>query len=500
MADIKKKTLYTAYSRTLSTIIGFLSQFILTPIILGCLGKTLYGIYAIVNKANNFLSLVDLRPTAVLRLQLAHDQLSENKQRKRQFIGASYIVSLFFTPVFVIGGFILAYFFPEWFHIESEFVRDSRLAIICLSAFLAINGFWAVPEAVLRGNNLEYKGFFVEPIRQLLVAGLTIYFLLIGWGLLAVIAAMFIGALFAYVSRWLLRKKYLPIYTAQRPSRYHIKYFFKKGGWYLISSFLMQIINNFDVLLIGILMTPEAVAIFAVTKSLIFRIVEAVENLVTSSTSSIGEIVGSADNESITHARSKLMRIVWPLSLALTSYFFIFNGSFIHFWTGSSVYAGDAVNTLICISAIFLMMTSTEEIFIQSSLDFKRKSLMQLISAIVAIVVSIMLSRQLGLVGNAIGILSGRGLLYLLYYELNNRTFNCRIMVNPALILKSISFLLLIIVLKFLSSEFASSTLTHFIISSALFLLFIGIYGIYVFLGPEDRIRIFDAVQKKSSR
>ena len=126
MSDFKKKTLLTAYSRILTIVVSIASQLVLTPIILGFLGTTLYGIYVIVNKTNNFLSIVDFRPTAILRFKLAHDQLSDNIQEKRKYVGASYVISLLFMPVFVIGGLIIAYFSPTLFHINNSYIADSR--------------------------------------------------------------------------------------------------------------------------------------------------------------------------------------------------------------------------------------------------------------------------------------------------------------------------------------------------------------------------------------
>lgn len=498
MSDIRKKTLYTAYSRTLAMVINVASQFVLTPIILGFLGTTLYGIYTIVNKANNFLSIVDIRPTAILRLKLAHDQLSDNISEKRKFIGASYVISVLFTPVFVIGGLVLAYFFPNLFHIEKEFIVETRSAIILLSIFLAVNGFWGIPEAILRGNNLEYKGFFIEPIRLLLVAGFTILFLYLGWGILSVIYAMFLGALFAYLSRCILRRIFLGEYTVCKPTFIHVKYFFNKGGWYLMSSFLMQIINNFDVILIGILMTPEAVTLFAITKAIVFRIVESVETLITSTTSSVGEIVGSGNKDRMNVARANIFSLVIPLALFVTSYFYLFNEAFISFWTGSSVYAGNVVNILICLSAIFLMLTCTEEIFVLSSLNFKKKSLCLFFSAIVAILTSVILNKPLGLAGNAIGILSGRIALFFLFNGYNNRLIGKRITFGIGMFSKIICLIILVGISKACFNEFVTSTLLNFVCSSIVFVVIVGSYTYFVLLNESVRKQVVRLILRKS--
>lgn len=497
MVDIKKKTLYTAYSRGLSMVIGIVSQLVLTPIILSYLGNTLYGIYTIVNKANNFLSIVDIRPTAILRLKLAHDQTSNDIEEKRRYIGASYVISILFVPAFIGGGCVLAFFFPEWFHIDSHYIPEVRSAIILLAVFLAANGFLGIPESILRGNNLEYRGYFVEPIRLLLVAGFTVLFLYWGWGILSAVYAMFIGAFFAYISRWVLCRCFLREFTAKKPLHKHVSYFFNKGGWYLSSSFLMQIINNFDVILIGTLMNPEAVTLFAITKSIIFRVVEAVENLVTSATSSIGEIVGSNETERIYSARINIFRMVLPLSLFFSSYFYIFNGALISFWTGSSVYAGNNVNLIICISAIFLMLTCTEEIFILSSLNFKKKSLYLFISAVTAIIVSIVLNKPFGLVGNALGILSGRCILFYLYNRYNNKWIGKKLSLNTFFVCKCIGLIILVIVFNYCVKNIISQSFLYFMLSTILFFGIFGLYSYISLISAREKQFILNQIFKK---
>lgn len=496
MADIKKKTLLTAYSRMLAIVMSIVYQLVLTPIILSFWGTTLYGIYVIINKTNNFLSIVDVRPTAILRLKLAHDQLSEDIQDKRKYIGASYVISLLFLPIFVIGGLIIAYFSPDIFHIDNIYVDESRYAIILLSILLSFNGFWGVPEAILRGNNLEYKSFFVEPIRLLLVACFTILFLCNGWGILSVVFAMFMGSLFSYVSRLILRRLILKDYSASRPSAVHIKYFFNKGGWYMISSFLMQLINNFDVILIGILMSPEAVTLFAITKAIVFRLVESLEVLVTSATTGVGEIIGSMDKGRMSMARMNIIDLVLPLSLFVASYFFLFNEPLISYWTNSSVYAGNTVNILICFSAIFLMLTCVEEIFVISSLNFKEKSLCLLSSALIAIVSSVVFNQPFGLAGNAMGILLGRITLFFLYNNINNKLIGKRIVIGLDFSVKLLIYVVIIGFIKVYFIDYFTTNVIHFIIGSGLFMVLAGCYTYYLLLKDSTRKQLLGLVIK----
>ena len=72
--SLQKKSLYTGLTKILGIGLSFIVQFVITPFILGSLGKELFGVYTIINKMQGYVSVVDLRPTAILRFKLAATQ------------------------------------------------------------------------------------------------------------------------------------------------------------------------------------------------------------------------------------------------------------------------------------------------------------------------------------------------------------------------------------------------------------------------------------------
>ena len=333
-----------------------------------------------------------------------------------------------------------------------------------------------------------------------MIAGLTLLFLWFGWGLLGVIFSMFIASAISYILRKKLQKKYLPEYSSRKPTVTHIRLFFHKGSWYLLSSFLTQLISNFDVLIIGFMLGPKYVTLFAITKAIIFRLAEAATTLVTSASSGIGEIVGSKDMLKLAYIRKELLLVVLPASLFIAAYFIIFNGYFIALWTGPEVYAGFYTNLIICISAIFLMLTSTEEIFILSFLDFKRKTIYLGLSALSAISVSVIMGHLWGVAGNASGILTGRILLYFLYRFENNRKIGIKFRLPLNMAIGNIFFIMTIGFLFIIIKHYYQHSILTFIVYSIAYLLLSTSIGYFLLLPRKYKVKAKTAINKITNK
>src|SRR5690606_15771007 len=100
---------------------------------------------------------VDLRPSAILRYKLAVMTSDAPLEDKRRLVGSSFYISAITLPIFIIIGLLLSYIFPILFNISEEYVGLSRLSVLIVALFLGLKSFLGVPDAVMRGLNLEFK-------------------------------------------------------------------------------------------------------------------------------------------------------------------------------------------------------------------------------------------------------------------------------------------------------------------------------------------------------
>lgn len=393
--SLKSKAIYTALYKVLNLLAGFVTQFILTPIILNGLGRQLYGVYTIISKTEGYLSFIDLRPSAILRYKLAVLQGKQDQKEKKQYVGASLSLSLFTLPIILIAGLVLAHFFPLIFNIEEQYIKISQISVVIISAFLAVKSFLGIPEAILRGNNLEYKGFYIEPLRYLIYGILVVIFLSWNLSLIGIIVAIVLSFIFGFFLRVILQNKYCPGFSPIKPERGHIKEFLSNGTWYLASSVGTQALNSFDIILIGILGSPEKVTSYALTKAILFRIGEATVTVIGSITAGVGDLISRNDVHKIMTLRKLVIRFSLITGLSLAAYFASFNESFVTLWVDSTNYAGNDLTIVLCIALVFLVLAMAEEIFINAMLLFKSKSNLVLQSALIALVISVVFYSRL---------------------------------------------------------------------------------------------------------
>src|SRR5207248_5742163 len=87
-------------------------NFIVIPILVAGLGRSLYGVWEMLGRLVGYMSAGDGRPTQALRLVVANLQASPDDRAKRRYVGASLVVWLLFLPLTVLLGGALIWFAP----------------------------------------------------------------------------------------------------------------------------------------------------------------------------------------------------------------------------------------------------------------------------------------------------------------------------------------------------------------------------------------------------
>lgn len=447
--SLKRKSFYTSITKVLNIVLNFILQLVLTPLILTGLGSQQFGIYTLINKMQGYLAVADLRPSAILRFKLAILQKSNNTKSKREYVGTSILLSLFTLPIIILLGWFLSLWFQSFFNISNEDANIASSAIIVISVFMGIKSFLGIPDAIIRGNNIEYKAFFIDPIRMLSY-GLLVYFLLdYGFGLMGVIAAIIIAATIDFILRLILQIYYLPGYAPIPPKKTKVKEFFGSGSWYMGSSFSSQVLNSFDVVMIGAMYGMEMVTVYALSKAILFRIFESVSAISGGITSSIGELIGTNRVDELVDIRKILFRVNLIVGFMIMAYFIIFNSSFISLWVGKENFIGEEINFIFCLSAFLVLVSLSDEIFINSLQIFKEKTKIMTITVTIALVSSYTLSFFIGLTAIPLGLLIAKIYQWISYQKILNLRYSLNFISEIIRNIKVFSLILIAFIIKY---------------------------------------------------
>lgn len=476
---------------------SFLVQFFITPFILGVLGKELFGVYTLINKVQGYMSLVDLRPTAILRFKLASIQTKNNIDLSRKYIGASYVVSLLLFPFFILLGYVLSIGFESYFKVSQEHILVSKIAIISLSVFIGLKSFYGVPEAIIRGYNSEFKMFYTEPIRVLVYSALVYVLLNNGFGILGIIGAIISAATLDYIIKSLIRRKLYPNLFYKRAEKKIINEFTGNGSWYLISSLSSQLINTFDVIIVGVIMNSSTVTIYALSKSILFRMAESISSILGAITSSIGHLISNNDYSKLRLLREQIFRFNLVTGVGVILYFIIFNKFFIALWVGSENFIGNLGNLFLCLGALFTLLCLTNELFLNALQIFKKKSMTLIVVALFFVILSYFSVKSYGLVGIAFSVMISK-FVQLIIYEF---ILQMSIKVNFLYLLKSNYKIIAIIIFiniidNYLFNFNDISWLEYMLNTLIFFLIYLNLIFFY-FLNKKEKHSVLNFIKNK---
>src|SRR2546422_3702024 len=130
---------------------------VVVPILVGGLGRSLYGVWEMLGRLVGYMTAGDGRPTQALRPVISNLQASDDDAAKRRYVGGAFFVWLLFLPVVVAAGAGLVWFAPTITAVAPALVPVVRLTCALLTGSLLFGNLASLPESVLRGMNLGYK-------------------------------------------------------------------------------------------------------------------------------------------------------------------------------------------------------------------------------------------------------------------------------------------------------------------------------------------------------
>src|SRR5213592_1016566 len=131
--------------------------FVVTPIVVAALGRSLFGTWEMLNRLVTYMSAADGRPTEAIRLMVANRQAVDDATTQRRYVGAALAVWLLFLPVITAAGGLVIWLAPGVTKAAPDLHGTVRVATALLLASFFMTLVAGVPESVLRGMNLGYR-------------------------------------------------------------------------------------------------------------------------------------------------------------------------------------------------------------------------------------------------------------------------------------------------------------------------------------------------------
>jgi O-antigen/teichoic acid export membrane protein len=407
-SSLTRRAVLTAIASLLDYTAQIAVTLFVTPIVVGRLGASLFGIWEMLRQAVGYMSAADGRPMDALRLVVAADQGKPDAGRLRRNIAAALVAWLIFLPLAMIAGGVLIWLSPTIAGVGPEMSATVRVACALLVGTFITTALSAIPEAVLRGMNLGYKRMGWQAALSvtggLLAAGAVYSGLgVVGLGAAQLVLAGLTGLCFV-----LLTRRFVPAFGVARPERAEVMSLLRMSAWLTGGLVLSNALLASDVLILGMVVSPAVVTTYVLTGASTRMAVTLFNFTVGATIPGLGGLMGQREYDRAARIRGELVTMTWLFTTVVGAAILVANRSFVSLWVGADHYAGGWVNLLIvCIMAQTAFIRG-DAFVIDAALRPRPRVIVTAIAAALTLAATLALTPVFGIVGLCLGILAGR--------------------------------------------------------------------------------------------
>jgi len=405
--NLTRRASLTAVASVLDYVVKAGVSLVITPILVGGLGRSLYGMWEMLGRLIGYMAATDGRPTEALRLVISQQQAAD-PQANRRAIGAALAVWVIMLPLVALVGGVLAWVAPALTHAPVEDAAAVRLTCLLLVVSFMFTGIAAIPESTLRGMNLGYKRMGLQAGLSIIVGALAVWAVKAGFGLPGMGASQIVRAVITGAVFWLLVRKYIPWFHVAKPTRESVKALFGMSVWLSVGDLMAKLLLASDVLVLGWIISPAAVTTYVLTSYAARTGTGVFVFTAGAAMPGLGGVLGRKQFVSAVKIRHELRLLTWLFTTVIGATILAWNHSFLHLWVGSKNYAGPWVDLLIVCVAVQTAFIRCDSYIIDAALRPRLRVLVGAAAAVTTILACIVLTRAFGLTGLCAGVVLGR--------------------------------------------------------------------------------------------
>lgn len=394
---------------------GFFSSiivaFFLSPFVVHRLGNDLYGLWTFVVSLTGYYGLFDLGIRSALSHYTTRYLAQNDTQGVNRTVNTALIV--FYTVALVVSAvtLVLVAILPKMISIETVNIYQTRLALGISGLSVAMS----LPLAVFTVITFSLSRFDIQSkitiFDRLLSAALTVLVLSLGFGLVG-LATVTAGCLLLSLLIHVIFAFHLYPKLTISVSRFCGDALKEMWGYGVKTFFLTlaeRIMNYADAIIIGLFMTSSAITYYSIASNLIpyfIGIVASVSWTFLPATTASG---AKGDMAKLRDIFLNGSRGIVALSTTITTGLILMGKDFIGLWMGQEYVSGvdyassGHVLSILACAAFLRLYASPGKQVLMALRQFKVLVIVAIIELAANILLSVMLVRQMGLIGVALG-------------------------------------------------------------------------------------------------
>jgi len=381
---------------------------LLTPLLVGSLGKSLFGTWEVLVRLVGYLSMADGRPMDALRLVLGSRHESVDEETNRRTIGMAVGVWILCLPLMALGGAAIVWSAPLFVQAPAGLVLAVRVVsgLLVLNTVLLMTN--ALPEAVLFGVNQGYRRMGLVAATNVLGALLAAGAVSLGWGLTGLATAQLTVTFITGATFLALARRYVPWFGVARPAVAEMRWFARLSGWSFAGDSLARLLLAGDVVILGMLASTTTVTGYVLTGYAAQAIVGVLTLALGAVVPGLAGVIGRQQFPQAAAIRAEMLSISWVAATAVGATILAWNEAFLQLWVGPGHYAGALSNLLLVLVMVQTTLIRSEAYVINSALQLRARVLVSIPAAVLTCGLAVWLVPRYTIPGLCLSLLAGR--------------------------------------------------------------------------------------------
>lgn len=378
--------------------------FFLSPFILHHLGDEAFGLWVLIFSLTGYYGLFDFGIRSSLIRYVSRSQATGDREELTRIVSTSLFSYTCVGLAMVIPTALISLYIDRLFHIPPGFLRDARILVLMVGSSLALGFPLAISGGILEGLQRFYLMNWTNIASTLLRAALIIFTLRHGYGLLTVALITVSIPLITSMVRAVIVQRLLPIPYGWK---YVDRAAFKQVANYGSVTFMIIVAQRLrfktDAIIIGSFLSAAAITYFSIASRLVDYAGEVVGSMVQIFTPMSSQFHAIGDYERLRKVFISGNRacalVMFPMSVSLI----VAGKSVIEAWVGPRYVSSYPVLLVLLIPATLYYAQSTSNRILFGMSMHRPLAIVVLMEGVANVVLSVILIRPLGILGDALG-------------------------------------------------------------------------------------------------
>jgi len=378
--------------------------FFLSPFILHHLGDEAFGLWVLIFSLTGYYGIFDFGIRSSLIRYVSKFQATGDKDELARLINTSLFSYTCLGLILIVPTVLGSFYVDRLFHIPTAFLRDARILFLMVGLSLAIGFPLGISGGILEGLQRFYLMNWTNIVSTLARAVLIVYVLRHGLGLLSVALItvslpLITSAVRAVIAHHLLTIPYGWKYVSRESLRQVATY----GSVTFMIIVAGRLRFKTDAVIIGTFLSASAITYFSIGARLVDYAAEVVSSLAQIFTPMSSHFHATGDYNQLRKifisGNRACALVMFPMTVALV----VMGKSVIEAWVGPRYVASYIVLLVLLIPSTFYQSQSTSNRILFGMSQHKSLAYVVFMEGIANLILSIVLVRRLGIVGDAIG-------------------------------------------------------------------------------------------------